>query len=173
MALIVEDGSGVTGADAFVSVADFKAYCDDRGTSYGTDEAIEQAIRRATDYVSRLNWTGWRVNARDQALSWPRSGVTDAEGYAIANNELPIEVADATCEVAIYELSNPRAMSPSFVASQAVKSEQVGEIKVEYIGAGASAQGERPVILALSEILDGMLSGGGSEGSAFGRSYRA
>ena len=40
MALVVEDGSIVTGANTYVTVAEFKAWADDRGITYGDDAAI-------------------------------------------------------------------------------------------------------------------------------------
>lgn len=49
----MEDGTGLSTANAFVAVATFKSYATDRGHDYSSysDALIEQAIVRATDYL--------------------------------------------------------------------------------------------------------------------------
>lgn len=53
MALITEDGTGLSTAESYIDVAWFKAYCDAHGHSYAgkTDPQIEQALRRATAWL--------------------------------------------------------------------------------------------------------------------------
>ena len=53
MALVVETGLIVTGANTYVSLADFKAWADARGITYGTDEAVTQQIFRQNLQSSR------------------------------------------------------------------------------------------------------------------------
>lgn len=74
MAVNVQDDAGdVANANAYISVADFKAYHDDRGNSYGTDDAaIGVAIVRATDYIdTRFQFVGVK-NSGTQTTQWPR-----------------------------------------------------------------------------------------------------
>ena len=73
MALIVEDGSIVTGAESYISVADASTYHSNRGNtawaSLSTDAIREQCLRKATDFMRqayRSRWQGYRVN-EDQA----------------------------------------------------------------------------------------------------------
>lgn len=80
MAFLVEDGTGeVAGANSYVSVAEFKAYWDDRGFVYTsfTDPQIEQALVKATDYIElrfRNYFRGHRlVTDPPQPLSFPRA----------------------------------------------------------------------------------------------------
>jgi hypothetical protein len=179
MALTVEDGTGLSGADAFVSLAYFKAYCDKRGKDYSSyaDAVIEQAIVRATDYLSEsVAWQGYRVKPRTddapQALSWPRHNVVDREGYVVAYDEVPEAIQRATCELAFYELGSPGGMQPVFTANERVKSEKVGPIAIEYDTSANGTSGARPVLLAVMDLVGEFTSNtGGSMLS--GRAVRA
>lgn len=70
MTLVVEDGTGVAGANSYESLASFKSYHDDRANSYaGSDDAaIEAALIRATQYIDRR----WRTKFL-QACLYPSS----------------------------------------------------------------------------------------------------
>lgn len=108
MSLTVEDGSGLSNAESFVSVADATAYHELRGNAawaaLASDTVREQALRRATDYMEaayRLKWAGSRVSV-DQALSWPRYEVPmhDAGSY-YDSDAIPVAVANACAELAL------------------------------------------------------------------------
>jgi hypothetical protein len=79
MALVVETGAGLSNADAFGSLADFKTYHDARGNSYATypDADIEKAIRRATDFLCRYYTFVGTKKTKAQALAWPRAKAED------------------------------------------------------------------------------------------------
>ena len=55
MAIVVEDGTLVSGANSYSSVADFKTWADARGITYGTDEVIGQQMLRSMDYLETLD----------------------------------------------------------------------------------------------------------------------
>jgi hypothetical protein len=135
VALIVEDGSNVAGAESYVSVADATAYHAARGNAawaaLASDTIREQALRRATDYmvqVYRQRWAGDRQHD-DQALDWPRTSVPDRDrGGWIALNLVPAEVVRACAEMGL------RASAGDLYADQeqGVTRETVGPITVEY-----------------------------------------
>lgn len=89
MAFTVEDGTGVADANAYIDLDYANAYHAERGNSdwTGIDEARQQAIVRATDYVE----TRWGNNFRGtpefpdtpQGLSFPRLYIYDRYGNAI------------------------------------------------------------------------------------------
>lgn len=56
MALTVEDGTGLVDADSFVTLEEADAYHTAAGSTNwtGTDESKEQALRRASRFLSRL-----------------------------------------------------------------------------------------------------------------------
>ncbi|WP_306150736.1 DnaT-like ssDNA-binding protein [Roseovarius sp. MMSF_3281] len=167
MALTVEDGTGLSNANAFVSLAEFKAFCDLRGHSYTTDPLIEQAIVRATDFMSNSwAWDGFKRKGRgnadgEQALAFPRTDLVDRDGYAVPYDSVPQEIKDATIEVARVELTTPGAMTPTYTPHERVKSEKVGPLSTVYDLSSYDAEGARPVILAVRDLIGAFLKNGG------------
>lgn len=144
MALILQDETGtVAGANAYISVAAFKAYHDARGNSYTADDpSIEKAIIKATDYLDgRFRFVGRALAARVQRTSWPRVGAYDRDRQII--NGIPVEVAEATAEYALRALAADLLPDPSRDASGAriaAKAESVdGAVSesVTFAGGGA------------------------------------
>jgi len=106
MALIIEDGTNVTGADSYATTDEFNTYWSDRGKSTavsaatGTDK--DRALRKAVDYMESNysgRWKGVRANAT-QALAFPRSGLVDSDGYPIETTEIPRHLKPAQIEFA-------------------------------------------------------------------------
>lgn len=153
MALVVEDGTGLAGAEAFVSVAD----ADTRHSNFGntawasaSTEEREQALRKATAYMEqayRSKWKGTKL-LRAQALSWPRYGAT-VDGYTIDSTLVPDEVANACADLAL------RALSDDLNADQtrAVVREKVGPLETEYSEASPQGTRYRAVDMALGPFL--------------------
>lgn len=134
MALIIEDGTGKADAEAYADAAAYTAW----HTAYysaaptETTAVIEGGIRRAVIYLQTLSWNGRRANGRSQALAWPRSGVTDCEGNAIADDEIPAELIQAQHILTRAELASPGILAPSGSAIGGIKREKVDVIEVEY-----------------------------------------
>lgn len=130
MALIVENGTGLADADAYVSVAEFKDYCDKRGLDYAgkADPEIEQKIRLGTDYVDTISrYKGNRKRA-EQSLQFPRQNLYDWGGTEVIG--LPLKVKQAASELAFRALSGE--LYEDLDRGGMVKSESVGEISVTY-----------------------------------------
>lgn len=165
LTLIVEDGSGKPDADAFVSLSVFQTYCAAKGydlTGFDPETAQETAIRRATMYISNaFAWPGQRAHGRDQSLAWPREGVQDAEGWNVPSDEVPVEVKQATCEAAFYELRTPNGLAPTVNLTQQVKSKQVGPMRKEFFAGPMTASAARPVLTIIGDILAPLLAGAG------------
>jgi len=127
MSLIVENGTIVSGAESYMSVAEADTYFANRGNSTWaalTTTEKEVALRLGCDYMEAnysTRWCGEKVS-ETQPLSWPRSGTF------LANNVVPDVVKRANAELAV------RSTSSSLQAdqSQAVKEETVGPISVVY-----------------------------------------
>lgn len=141
MGLTVQDNNGsVAGANAYITVQQFKNYHADRGadTSAFDDEAIEAAIIRATDYLDqRFNFVGKKRLGRDQTTEWPRSDAWDRDRYYI--NDIPPEVKEACAEYALRALAAELNPDPERNASGVAvlsKSEAVGPISesVTFVG---------------------------------------
>lgn len=174
MALIVEDGTGLASADALISVAEADAYHTAMANVAwtGSDAEKESAIRRASAYLSNsYRWQGYRLNGRDQALAWPRTGVMDAEGYGIGSNEIPVEIRNACAEIALRELVSPGSLTPDVNPSEKVKREKVGALEVEYENARLDDDANRPVLLIVRDMISQFLAAGAGSSLA-GSAYR-
>lgn len=108
MALIVEDGSIVTGANTYVSEAYADAYFEARNNSEWAALSTEQkeaALLYATSWVdSRYSWPGIIVDD-SQTLSWPRLGAYDVDLRSISSTSIPTALLSAVCEAALAHVS--------------------------------------------------------------------
>lgn len=176
MVLVVEDGTGRSDADSLISLAFVDGYHADLGGAAwtGTDADKETAIRRASAFLdASFGWKGWKINGRDQAMAWPRSGVVDEDGYAVPQDAVPDEVQKACSEVALKELTSPGSMTPEYVSADRVKSEKVGSIAVTYDISRTDAESVRPVLLKVQDLISGLLDGGAQTSHLFGEAARA
>ena len=132
----------------------------------GSDADKTAALVRATDYIDGRyrvmlrtgKWVsmfrGSRTEGRSQDHEWPRLGATDAEGNAIDDDVVPIEVEYATYEAALRELVTPGSLSPDFVPNTQVTKEKVGPIELSYAdGSGTGSTPNRPIVPVIDEII--------------------
>ena len=159
MTLIVEDGSGKSDSESYISVADASNYHTVRGNTawaaLATDALREAALRKATDFMRqayRSRWQGYKVN-EDQALDWPRYDV-EVEGYAIDSDIVPTEIKNACAELALR--ASAADLNPDL--TQGVAREKVGQIEVEYDKASPQFTRYRAIDALLSPYLK---AGGG------------
>lgn len=141
MALIVETGAVVVGAESYISVADATTYHANMGNAAWaalTTAQMEAYLRQATQYMIqayRYRWAGYRFTG-GQALDWPRSYVPipDAvSGYGpyvamVAPTVVPQEVKHACAELALRAISGPLLAD----LGQMKKRVKVGPIETEY-----------------------------------------
>lgn len=157
MAIVIEDGTGLANAEAYIAVADADLYFSLRGEPAWAlldVAAKEAALRKATDYMQGafdLRWKGSRVT-QTQALSWPRSGVWK-DGFLYASNSVPLQVARANAELALR--ASASTLQPDLGAQ--VTQETVGPISVSY--AAGARQSDKYV--AVDSLLLGLLTGSG------------
>ncbi|RMP22203.1 DnaT-like ssDNA-binding protein [Pseudomonas coronafaciens] len=70
--LIIEDGTGVPGAESYATAAELVIYAGKFGVAIPAEEAAQEAVlRRAALVMDGMTWKG-RKSTGDQALSWPR-----------------------------------------------------------------------------------------------------
>ena len=111
MALTVEDGTGLVGADAYTSVTDADAYflaSANATWAVATIPAKEVAIVKATRYMEKRFGTKWKglIASSEQALGWPRRYVYDERGTELVD-QVPVQIARACAEYAVQALINP------------------------------------------------------------------
>ena len=127
MAIVVEDGTLVSGANSYITLAEYKAWADERGITYGSDSLLSQQLFRAHDYFETLRFRGLKSDEL-QAMQWPRDQVL-IDGYAVESFEIPKEVKLAIYELIKIEADGDSKLSPS---EREVLSEQVDSIKITY-----------------------------------------
>lgn len=105
MSFVVEDGTGLSTANALASVAFVDTFWTDRGGNAawaGATAVKEAAIVKATDYLMgqlRYRWRGTKKTAA-QALMWPRTGAYERDGQAVAETIVPARVQQAVAFLA-------------------------------------------------------------------------
>jgi len=163
MSLIIEDGTGISTADALISLADWKTYGTAQGWDYSaySDTLIENAIRRGSRYISDgFAYKGTKLN-RDQAQAWARYGVVDGDGYSVLSTTVPNEVERATAEASWRETTSPNSLTPDITLSGRVKSEAVGPISTTYADTSSSSNAARPDVRKIRDLLKGLLLASG------------
>lgn len=137
--ITVETGSGVTGANSYVSLATFTDFCLNLGltTSAGgemedeDEEALQKALLRGMAYIESLEWKGSKAD-EDYALEWPRDGVEDRNGYALDNDEIPKQLKNAVCRAAYEEYIDSGCLQKNLERGDLVKMEKIDVLQFEY-----------------------------------------
>jgi hypothetical protein len=137
MAFILEDGTGVIGANAYLSATAMRAYWTDVGTTFTqTDAQLEVAIIKATRYVETRNQGRWKGEREfpdtPQGLSWPRLYVLklDAAHCEDYYTGVPAPLQSAVAEYAQRALSTTLLPDPTqdpFVTREKTKAGPIEE----------------------------------------------
>lgn len=155
MALVVEDGTGLSTAESYISVADAATRHTNFGNSAwtGTDAAKEAALRQATAYMEQVYRQRWKGNRHttDQALSWPRNSVVVDGFIVIESTVVPPEVENACADLALKALTE--TLAPDL--ERGVVREKIGPIETEYDRASPQAKRFRAIDLMLAPLLKG------------------
>lgn len=162
MALTVEDGTGVTNADSYVSLSEIRTYATNRNLTLPAGDAeIEALARSAIDYLEgrRLEYKGTKSSS-SQSLQWPRTDLDEdgiivgieVDGFELGLTAIPKELKLAQCQLCI-EINTGDILPTS--SSFAVKREKVDAIETEYAVKPGSESfiPEMPKVEALLEPL--------------------
>lgn len=107
--------------------------------------------RLDADYASSFN--GYPTGLRAQKRQWPRTSAWDIYGYSFANDEIPVQVQEATYELALRQIVKPGSLFKDWTAGKDIKSVSVdGAVSVTFAGAG-SIQDVQTII----PVIDGIL----------------
>jgi hypothetical protein len=159
MSFTVEDGTGLSGANSYLSVANADAYWSDRNnasspngnawTSASQSEK-EGALVEASAYLDATyawvwsnppNWQGSEsplspleaftpLVSKEQGLRWPRNAAYNEMTYLLEDG-VPEKVKDATAEAALLALDGA-LLAPQDRGGM-IKREAVGPVSVEYM----------------------------------------
>ena len=131
LALIVEDGTLVFGANSYATVFQVRTYNLLRGiTLSDDDDAVVSLAIQAMDYLATLDGqlAGMKTGGYDQSLSWPRTGVQVGR-TAIYPNYVPSAIIAIQCYLAgvaaTVDLSGVED-------TRAIIGEKIGPIETDY-----------------------------------------
>lgn len=131
----VEDGSGVPGANSYVSVEDADDILTLNIHASGGWEALtvdqrQRLLAFASYYLDdRTRWFGKRVSEAS-GLRWPREGVQDRDGHAIDKDEIPAQLRRATAQMARYFIAEDRTAERD---QDALKSVRADVVELEFV----------------------------------------
>jgi hypothetical protein len=163
VALVVEDGTIVSGANSFATLAYANAYLSARGVTKFADADQgdqETALVRACDYLRDevlFIYRGQRV-AYNQPLPWPRQGASIYRGPSIPNNVIPQGLIDAQCELCFKALTAD--LQPDIEHGGGISSERIGPISTSYF----EHANPRILITAIMGLIQPLLLGVGPIG---------
>lgn len=164
MAFTPEDGTGISGANSFTTLAAAVAFWDDRGAPAAWASAgggdRQKALVKATDYLNSLDRFPYRGTkaTRAQRLQWPRVGATERNGSAIPDNEVPVEVAEATAAVAALILAGVD-LQPVLKRGGAIRRKRTDVLETEFFDDAPTRDTVTQAMDALGHLLRSGMTG--------------
>lgn len=134
MALTIEDGSGVAGANSYIDVVAARTYAVARGLALpAADGDVEALLIKSMDFIEayRGDFQGLKTAATN-SLQWPRTGAT-LDGYPLAEDAIPQVLKDAQAQLAV-DAQNADLM-PTGTGREVVM-ERVDVVQVQYAESG-------------------------------------
>jgi hypothetical protein len=162
MALTIEDGTGVDGAQAYAGAAAYVTWATAQfgAAPTASTEAIEAAILRTVARLETLRWVGAKVGGRSQALAWPRTDALDGEGNEIAETEIPAEVITAQHAMTKAELDSPGALAPNVTLAGKKVLVKADVLAWEVQKAPNTVEAARMQVTAAMDAIRALLAGG-------------
>ena len=168
--MIVEDGTGVAGADSYVTVSFADDYFSARGSDTWSaldDAAKERALVRATDFIDNMfEWNGRRLT-ESQPLRFPRKGIFDYEGAEVTG--IPGALMQSVCEAAAVSAGGGELFR-THDANGSVVSEKIGDLAFTYSKDGGDG---RTLYDSVNTRLRGLYRDTGKQRAVSGRVERA
>ena len=167
MALIVEDGTNVAGANSYADLATLRTYALNRGVTLSvTDSVVEAQAFNSMDFIEsfRFRFQGVKTyqapNNTPQALQFPRSLYRDSgtgiyiDCIQIDNNVIPQQLIDIECQCVMAVEAGVDFANLTQEQKFIIK-EEVGPIKVTYADAEqGGGEASIPYISSIQNMLD-------------------
>ena len=151
IAIIVEDGTLIPGANSYESLENVRTYALNRGVILSSvDDELAAMVIKATDYLEAqaCKYQG-TVVAVDQSLQFPRYGVF-LNGEEIAPDVIPNCLKAAQCQL-VMALHNGFDLMPTISHRDYVVKEVIGPLETQY--ADPLQLGTTPVFTAVNALL--------------------
>lgn len=158
MALTVEDGTVVSGADSYLTLAELRAFATKRGVTLTTVDAdLEVMSHKAIDYLEayRDRYKGTKVDEA-QPLQFPRDNVY-VDGIEVGGDTIPDVLKNAQAQL-VVELSAGSELTTNGDGRVVVR-DKLGPIEQSFAVGGSGAP--QPVFPAVNRWLAPLLDAGG------------
>lgn len=136
--LIIEDGTGVSNANSYASVAECRAYAGLRGLAMPADDsAVEVLLVKGADYLETFEskYKGTKTQAA-YALAWPRALVFMFNAHTpLPETTIPSQLKAAQCQLASDQYGTDGtdgiSLQPAGTGQQVI-SEKVDVLETHY-----------------------------------------
>lgn len=126
----------IVGTDSYATLAEANTYATERAWSAwssASDSVKEAALKDAASYIDlTYAWNG-SITSTSQAMSWPRTGVTDKEGRTLDSAIVPERVKQAQIELANIAVSNAGQVIQN-QSERSISRVQAGSVSVSFDG---------------------------------------
>jgi len=158
------------GINSYDTVANADTYHDDsaRGADWVFVAPADKtrAMLSAFQLIERRLYTGSKTGGASQEAQFPRSGLTDINGDAVASDAVPQAVIDAQFEFALDISADPTIITKKTTGST-IKRVKGGPAEVEFFGGSGTSKGTRfPTIV--EELLRPFLGAAGASAPVVG-----
>jgi hypothetical protein len=149
--ITVEDGTGVTNANSYVTIANVDDYVtalgNDAITSNDwqslTDDQKGEAIIVAAQYLERMvRWYGLPYfpsrpigntpSPKAQTMAWPRTKMHDSHGGAVAPGTIPSELKQAQMFLTLQFCKDPSEAQVTIENVSPLKNMKIGPIAMDF-----------------------------------------
>lgn len=150
MALVIEDGTIVAGANSFVTRAEIVAYAALRGVTIPDADASDVYAILAMDYLWSLPCLRGELVDAAQTTPYPRKGLIEGDTVEDYEYTIPVGVKNAQLQLALDSF-NGIDLTPSANPEANIKSEKVGPIATEFfdpLSNSLTLDGSAPLTIA-------------------------
>lgn len=158
MALIIEDGSSVSNANSYITVAEARSFADLRNLLLPTSDAdLEVLIIKAFDYLESLDYKGVHANP-PQSAEFPRRNLY-LQGILFPESQIPYKLKQAQSQLTFEAVNTD--LQPTGNGREVLK-EKVDVVEVQYAEKGINVA--RPTFTSVNSFLKDLIKGGLSSG---------
>lgn len=143
--LVIEDGTGVATANAYILASDADTILEVNPTAYATWSAL--TAQQMDDYViwasgwldDYFDWKGYKT-VPTSGMRWPRCGVYDRDGILIAEDEIPEQLKQAVAETAVWLVNSAAAGSGGIDDNlpEGIKRVKADVVEIEFFEGGSA-----------------------------------
>jgi hypothetical protein len=143
--LVVEDGTGLSTANSYLTVLEAEDILCVNPTAYATWTALTPTEKDtylvwASGYIDDyVDWNGYKT-VEDSGLRWPRCGVYNRDGILIGENDIPPQLKQAVAEIAVFLVNSSAAASggQSSNLPEGIKRVKADVVEIEFFEDGSS-----------------------------------